>query len=124
MNYFIYLVRHETSRAGLEAIHRGCRRDIERAPIPIAPGKIGGLLRRQNRAEMTPVRIPDPDSLWPGHIEIPRLIHLHPVRNSLALLTRFLAKHAPVGNRAVSEKIVYADVPFLAVVHVKLLSIG
>src|SRR5262245_21107400 len=57
-----------TSCSGYQQSHSietGRCRDVERPSIRIAPGEIGDVLGRGDRAEVLPGRAQDVDPLWP-----------------------------------------------------------
>src|ERR1700733_5191236 len=69
-------------------------------------------------------RIPNPDPQRSGHEDVALLIDTHPIWNSIVRRARLCAELATVRQRAAWEKIVNADVPSFAIVHVKMPAVG
>src|SRR5579863_4432373 len=116
---FVYRIGHESPRAGFQAIDGCGGSDVKRREVRIAPGEVRRLLWQQNRAQMTPRWVPNPNSSGSGDEKISGQIHFHPVRHAFALATRLLSENASVLQSAAGPKIINPDISLLAVVHVE-----
>src|SRR5919106_6388113 len=86
-------------------------RDEERVPVLAAPGEVARVLGDLDRSEMLAGRGDDPDPARPRHPDVPALVALHPVRDSLLDDPRADAREEPpfVRERAVVLDVVDVD---------------
>src|SRR6266852_7683165 len=115
---------HEPANFGAQTIHRSRGRNVECAVVLVAPRQIRRLFRRDNGTEMMSLRIPDPDSFWPGHKKISSLVDFDSVRNAIVRLTFFVTENTAVAKTSVGGDVIRTDILLCAVIHVEVLAIG
>src|SRR5215469_517066 len=116
-------IRHKTVRLHAQPIERGRRGDVKTGVLLISPSQIRRLFRQDDSAQVAPVRVPNPDSLRAGDIDIPRLVHFHSIRHAVAFSARLLRKNPPVCQRVFGGEIKDPNVPRLAVIDIETLAI-
>src|SRR5207245_5037026 len=72
----------DSTAVGTNAIAARSRRDVQGSTVLVAPGEVGGLLRKQNPTKKRTVRAVDPHVAWSGAEDRSFLGQLHPVRRS------------------------------------------
>src|SRR6266851_7867732 len=109
------------------AVDRGRGRDVERAPVVVAPVDVADALRHLDRAEMLAVRREDPDAVGAGDVDVALLVELHPVDEAAlrqVAVPDVLGEHAAVGKRVVRADVEHADVRARRVVDVEQRLVG
>src|SRR5712691_1190519 len=109
------------------AVDGGRGRDVERAPVVVAPVDVADALRHLDRAEMLTVRREDPDAVGAGDVDVALLVELHPVDEATlgqVAVADVLGEHAAVGKRVVRADVEHADVRARRVVDVEQRLVG
>src|SRR5262245_18724232 len=86
------------------AEHEVIGRDVERAPVVVAPGQIGGVAGNAQPSDQLAVAVDDMDAAWPGTVDVALLVALHAVGDA------GLAAGQRVEDAAVAQAAVAIDV--------------
>ena len=93
--------------------------------ILVSPSQIGGLFRHDDCPEMVPLRIPNPNSLGSRNKEVSLLlVDFDSVGDTVMRFPLFVTENPAVCKISNRRDVVHANIFFLAVVHIKLLTIG
>src|SRR5262245_30240433 len=93
-------------------------RDVERAPVVIAPGQIGGMAGNAKPSDQLSVRVDDVDAAGTGAIHVALLVALHAVGDA-GLAAGQGVKDAAVAYATVGLHVEGADEPEPRVVDVE-----
>jgi hypothetical protein len=92
--------------------------------ILVSSSQIGGVFRHDDRREMVPLRIPNPDSLGSRNKEVSLLVDFDSVGDTVMRFPLFVTENPAVCKISNRRDVLDANIFFLAVVHIKVLTIG
>src|SRR5579871_1559125 len=117
-------IRHESRDLHPQTIDRSRSGDIERPVVFVSPSQIRRLLRNHNRADMMALGVPHPNSLGSGDEKISLPVDFDSVGHTIVVCARLFAKNAPILQNTIGSNVVDPDIALLAVVDIKMSSIG
>src|SRR5712692_9677633 len=100
------------------AEHRAVSGDVERAPVGVAPGHVGAVIRDADAAEELSVGADHVDAARAGAIDVAFAVHLHAVGDA-GLASGELVEEALRPAAAVGPHVVGADLAKACVVHIE-----
>jgi len=92
----VHRVRYKSPNLCALAICRRCGGDIQRVVILVSSSQIGGVFRHDDRREMVPLCIPNPDSLGSRNKEVSLLIDFDSVGDTVMRFPVFVTENPAV----------------------------
>ena len=92
----MHRVRYKSPDLCGQAICGRCGGDKQRVVILVSSSQIGGLFRHDDRREMVPLRIPNPDSLGSRNKEVSLLVDFDSVGDTVMRFPLFVTENPAV----------------------------